>query len=55
MNFSKNGITLVELLIIIVLMFIAGVALIGLNFTKEEDLQKQGSKETLENIIRAAW
>jgi type II secretory pathway pseudopilin PulG len=46
--------TLVELLIVIVLMFIAGTAVVKVTFPKEEDFLRQQPKEALEAIIKTA-
>jgi hypothetical protein len=53
-KYSKNGLTLVELLIVIMLLFIVGVATLKLTFPKKGDLQKKGPPEAVESAIRMA-
>jgi Tfp pilus assembly protein FimT len=51
---SKNGLTLLELLVVITLIFVVSAVLLKITFPKEEDLRKKGPKEALESVIKMA-
>ncbi|MDR0740551.1 MAG: hypothetical protein LBF34_02460 [Puniceicoccales bacterium] len=51
---SKDGLTLLELFIVILLISIISAVLCKLTFPSKEDLQRKGPKEALEIIIKMA-